>query len=93
MRIIKYFKSRGFTDRLYLLNLILTWTYTIISLILTVFGRRIGIDDYSFISIVCPLIWADFGVHTGFIIHKAKVENLKKNIPPDTVNWNGNIEL
>ena len=93
MSVIKWIKGRGFTDRLYCLNLILTWIYTFLCLVLTILGRYIGIDDYSFVSIVCPLIWAELGVHTGFIIHKAKVENLKKNIPPESVNWNGNIEL
>lgn len=85
-------KKRGFTDRLYALNFGFTWGYTITSLILTILGPFIGIEDYSFISIVCPLIWAEMGIHTGFIIHKAKVENIKKNLPQE-VTWNGNIDL
>lgn len=71
-------KNRGFTDTLYLINLSLVWIYTFLSLILSVLGSLIGILDYSFISIVCPLIWAEISVHTGFIIWKAKVENLSK---------------
>lgn len=71
-------KKRGFTDKLYFCNLIFTWTYTLLCLILTITGPRIGIEDYSFISIVCPLIWAELGVHTALIIWKAKVENLNK---------------
>ena len=92
-RIFKYLKTRGFTDRLYAFNFGFTWGYTIICLIFSVLGSYIGIEDYSFVSIVCPLVWAELGVHTGFIIHKAKVENIKKNIPPESVSWNGNIEL
>ena len=38
----------------------------------------ICITDYSFVSIVCPLVWAELTVHTGFIVWKAKVENLSK---------------
>lgn len=87
------FKNRGFTDKLYIINFIFTWGYTIAALILTCFGSKIGIEDYSFIHVVCPLIWADFGIHTGFIVNKAKVENLKKNIPTEKVNWNGNIDI
>lgn len=71
-------KNRGFTDTLYLINLSLVWIYTFLSLILSILGPLIGILDYSFISIVCPLIWAEISVHTGFIIWKAKVENLSK---------------
>lgn len=71
-------KKRGFTDKLYFCNLIFTWAYTLLCLILTIIGPRIGIEDYSFISIVCPLIWAELGVHTALIVWKAKVENLNK---------------
>lgn len=71
-------KKRGFTDKLYFGNLIFTWAYTLLCLILTIIGPRIGIEDYSFISIVCPLIWAEMGVHTALIVWKAKVENLNK---------------
>lgn len=71
-------KYRGFTDRLYFINLIFTWIYTFLCLIFTLLGSRIGIEDYSFVSIVCPLVWAELAIHTGFVIHKAKVENLSK---------------
>lgn len=87
------FKGRGFTDKLYFINLTMAWIYTISCFILTILGPHIGLEDYSFIQIVCPLIWAEVSVHTGFIVHKAKVENLKKNIPPENVNWSGNIDL
>ena len=93
MKIIKYISKRGFTDKLYFFNLILVWLYTILCLIFSIIGSKIGIEDYSFVSIVCPLVWAELAVHTGFIIHKAKIENIKKNLPPDTINWNGNIDL
>lgn len=87
------FKNRGYNDKLYFLNFVCTWFYTYLCLLLSVFGPKIGIEDYSFITLGLPLVWADFGLHTGFIVNKAKVENLKKNIPPDKVNWNGNIDI
>ena len=93
MKVLNYLKRRGFTDKLYFANLLFAWVYTILCLVFSIFGNAIGITDYSFVSIVCPLIWAELGVHTGFIIHKAKVENIKKNIPKDTISWNGNIDL
>ena len=93
MKIVRWIQQRGYTDRLYFCNLVMTWIYTLLCLVFSLLGSRIGIEDYSFVSIVCPLVWAELGVHTAFIIHKAKVENLKKNIPPESVSWNGNIEL
>ena len=84
--------TRGFTDRLYFYNLIFAWTYTVLCLFLTVLGRYIGIDDYSFVSIVCPLVWAELGVHTSFVIHKAKVENLSK-WAGDSVKENANMNI
>ena len=93
MKVIKYIKSRGFTDKLYFTNLVFTWIYTLMCLIFSIMGSRIGIEDYSFVSIVCPLIWAELGIHTGFIIHKAKVENVKKHLPLNDVSWSGNIDL
>ena len=74
----RHIRFRGFTDKLYFANLILAWIYTILCLIFTIFGNVIGITDYSFVSIVCPLVWAELTVHTGFVIWKAKVENLSK---------------
>ena len=88
--------TRGFTDRLYFCNLIFAWIYTILCLFLTVLGRYIGIDDYSFVSIVCPLVWAELGVHTSLVIHKAKVENLSKwagDSVKDNANMNINMEI
>jgi len=76
---IRFFKKRGFTDKLYIINLIFTWMYTLICLVLSVFGSVLGIDDYSFVSVVCPLIWAELSIHTGFIIWKAKAENMHKH--------------
>ena len=74
----RHIRFRGFTDKLYFANLVLAWVYTILCLIFTLLGNVIGIQDYSFVSIVCPLVWAELTVHTGFVIWKAKVENLSK---------------
>lgn len=71
-------RNRGFTDKLYFINLLFAWTYTILCMIFTLLGSYINIEDYSFVNIVCPLVWAELTVHTGLIIHKAKCENLSK---------------
>ena len=72
-------KNRGFTDKLYFANLCFAWIYSIICLVITVKG---GFDSYACVEIVCPLIWGELTVHTGFVVWKAKVENLSK--------WAGN---
>lgn len=78
-------KRRGFTDRLYFANLISAWIYTLICVILSIFGGRLGIEDYSFVSVVCPLVWGEVAVHSGFIIWKAKSENIAKKGHPENI--------
>lgn len=77
----KYLKKRGFTDRLYVYNLCFTWAYTMLCVVLSVFGGKLGIEDYSFVSIVTPLVWTEQAVHTGYVIWKAKCENMQKHNP------------
>lgn len=79
MKTITDIGKRGFTDKLYLFNLISVWLYTILCVVLTCLGQRIGIDDYSFVSVVCPLIWAELSIHSAFVIRKAWLENLNKH--------------
>lgn len=79
MKIFKMgLKDRGWTDKLYFLNLITAWIYTAICVILSCLGGHIGIEDYSFVSVGLPLIWAEVAVHSGFVIWKAKAENISK---------------
>jgi len=90
---MKSIKKRGFTDRLYFYNLIAVWIYTVLCLVFSVLGGRIGIDDYSFVSIVCPLVWGELGVHTGFVVTKARIENINKNLPLENATININIDI
>lgn len=90
---MKKIRDRGFTDKLYFANLCFAWIYTLLCLIFSIFGSRIGIEDYSFVTIVCPLVWTELGVHTGFVVHKAKLENVQKNLPINDISWNGSIDI
>ena len=72
------FKNRGFTDKLYFLNLTLSWLFIIICIILTALSGRLGIVDLSLVSVGIPAVFAELGVHTGFIVWKAKTENISK---------------
>ena len=75
-------KKRGFTDKLYFANLLFAWIYTTISIILCyilVTIEKTSAEAYcNMCGIIGGLVWAELGVHTGFISHKAKTENLSK---------------
>ena len=71
-------KNRGFNDKLYFLNLKLTWCFVAICILLTVFSGFLGIQDLSIISYGIPAAFAELGIHTGFIVWKAKAENCRK---------------
>ena len=75
---IKWWKSRGFTDKLYVLNLTFTWLFTIICLVLTFYQSDLGIIDFSVVIYGLPVVWGELSVHTGFIIWKSKAENMAK---------------
>ena len=72
------FKKRGFTDKLYFLNLTLSWLFIVICIIITIFSGKLGIQDLSIVSVGLPAVFAELGIHTGFIIWKAKTENISK---------------
>ena len=72
------FKHRGFTDYLYFLNLTLSWLFIIICIVMTALSGKLGITDLSLVSVGIPAVFAELGVHTGFIVWKAKTENINK---------------
>lgn len=85
IRVKQEFRHRGFTDRLYFLNLALSWLFIIICIVITLFSGKLGITDLSVISVGLPAVFAELGIHTGFIIWKAKTENISKyGINPET---------
>ena len=71
-------KKRSFTDKLYVFNLIASWLFITICILLTIFSGYLNITDLSIVSVGIPTIFAELSVHTGFIIWKAKVENCRK---------------
>ena len=82
---MKKILKRGFTDKLYFLNLTLSWLFIIVCIVITLFSGRLGITDLSIVSVGLPAVFAELGIHTGFIIWKAKTENINKHgINPDT---------
>jgi len=79
MKILNNFvQRRGFTDRLYFLNLKLTWIFVWACFILNIFSGLLGIQTLDIITYGVPAAFAELAIHTGFIIWKAKVENISK---------------
>lgn len=71
-------KKRGFTDKLYFLNLTLSWLFIAVCIVITIFSGRLGITDLSIASVGIPAVFAELGIHTGFVVWKAKTENISK---------------
>ena len=71
-------KKRGFTDKLYFLNLTLSWLFMVICIVMTALSGKLGITDLSIVSVGIPAVFTELGVHTGFIVWKAKTENINK---------------
>ena len=82
---IKWFKSRGFTDKLYFLNLAFAWVFTIFCMVITVIQSTLYITDFSIVIYGLPVVWAELSVHTGFIIWKSKAENMSKYDKKDNI--------
>lgn len=74
-----FINRRGFTDKLYFANLTFTWVFTVACFILTIFSSNLGIMDMSIISVGMGCVWGELAIHSGFMIWKAKSENLHKH--------------
>lgn len=72
-------KDRGFTDKLYFLNFAITWLFVVVCIVITIFSGYLQITDLSLVSYGIPTAFAELGVHTGYIIWKAKSENINKH--------------
>lgn len=88
---IKWLKSRGFTDRLYFLNLTLSWLFVITCVILTVAVE----PNMDVVAYGIPAVFTELAIHTGFIIWKAKHENISKHrldLPEGEIDWYDDID-
>lgn len=72
-------KNRGFTDKLYFLNLTLSWLFILVCIILQVYAIDHEAASLDIAIYGIPAIFAELGVHTGFIVWKAKHENFNKH--------------
>lgn len=79
----KKFKDRGFSDQLYWLNFKFTWIFVGVCVLVTLLSGVLNITDLSLISYGVPAAFAELGVHTGYIVWKAKSENINKHQIPE----------
>lgn len=77
--------KRGYTDKLYFLNLKLTWIFVWACFILNTICGFLGVPTLDIITYGVPAAFAELGIHTGFIIWKAKVENCRKH--KEDITW------
>ena len=71
--------NRGFTDKLYLYNFRAVWAFTISCFLLNALSGFLNISDLAIIVYGIPVAFGELGIHTSFIIWKAKTENCRKN--------------
>ena len=67
-----------FGKTMYFFNVIFVSYVVTISFILIALSGKLGIIDLSAISTIVMSAFAELGIHTGFIVWKAKVENCRK---------------
>ncbi len=72
-------KRRGFTDRLYFYNFCAVHVIVTAILIITALGGALGLTDLSPLSNIPQWAYGELGIHTAFIVWKAKAENCRKN--------------
>ena len=83
-------RKRGFTDKLYIYNVIFVTAVVIVSFIAVFMSGRLCLDT-SAISVIVPSAYGELAVHTGFIIWKAKNENARKYRNVNTDDENGGV--
>ena len=74
----KLLAKRGFTDKLYFYNFCTVHMISAAILVITALGGVLGLTDLSPLSAIPQWAYGELGIHTAFIIWKAKAENQRK---------------
>lgn len=72
-------KNRGFTDKLYFYNFVAVHILMAAILAITALSGILGLSDLSPLSNIPQWAYTELGIHTGFIVWKAKTENCRKH--------------
>ncbi len=74
----KLIKDRGFTDKLYFYNFCAVHILMAAILIITALGGMLNLTDLSPLGSIPQWAYTELGIHTAFIVWKAKAENSRK---------------
>lgn len=74
----KLIKNRGYTDKLYFYNFCAVNAIIVAILVITVLSGMLGLTDLSPLTDIPQWAYGELGIHTGFIVWKAKAENQRK---------------
>lgn len=74
----KLIKNRGFTDKLYFYNFCAVQLLMAAIIVITALGGTLNLMDLSPLSNIPQWAYTELGIHTGFIVWKAKTENSRK---------------
>lgn len=72
-------RKRGFTDKLYFYNFFAVHVIVAAILAITAFGGLLGLSDLSPLINIPQWAYSELGIHTAFIVWKAKTENCRKH--------------
>lgn len=72
-------KHRGYTDKLYFYNFCAVHILMAAILIITALGGLLNLTDLSPLSNIPQWAYSELGIHTAFIVWKAKTENCRKH--------------
>lgn len=74
----KLIKGRGFTDKLYFYNFCSVHIIIAAILAITALSGVLGITDLSPLNNIPQWAYGELGLHTAFVVWKAKTENSRK---------------
>lgn len=74
----KLLRHRGYTDKLYFYNFCAVHMIIAAILVITALGGVLGLTDLSPLAEIPQWAYGELGLHTGFIVWKAKTENQRK---------------
>lgn len=89
----KMLMKRGFSDRLYYYNFRCVWIFVAACFVLNAVSGYLNLTSLSVIDAGIPAAFTELGIHTAFMVWKAKTENCRKNRDMNKVKELEEIEL
>lgn len=71
-------RSRGFTDLMWIANLVFVGFISVVVIVLTAFSGRLGITDMGALSIIAGGAFTELSAVSAFVIRKNDHENCEK---------------